>query len=181
MSLQRQYWLVLSLAVTGAMAASPGYLPTIGPSRLRLDSPVTIAQVSPPLPPLVTPRVSPPAVASAPPAEVKPQEAKVPEPVITQARSPLAPASVADSIMTNTIAAPAPNSAGLPTMMSLGDLNGTAILTPQTLVPYFVNRPGNTNANSAALIVPVGLSPAAPATPPSSTSVYFSPPDPGQH
>ena len=181
MSLQRRYWLVLSVAVTGAVAASPGYLPAIGPSRLRFESPVTTTHVPSPLSPLVTPSVSPPDVASTPPAAVKPEGAKVPEPVMANASPPLTQSLVADTNMTNTIAAPAANSEGLSPMMLPGDLQGAAMLTPQTLIPYFINRPGNTNANSATLVVPVGLSPATPAAPPSSTSVYFSPPDPGQH
>jgi hypothetical protein len=181
MSLQRRYWLVLSVAVTGAVAASPGYLPAIGPSQLRFESPATTTPVPSPLPPLVTPSVSPPDVAGTTPAAVKPEGAPVPEPAMANASPPLAQSPVADTTMTNTITAPVANSPGSPLMMPLGDLNGAAMLTPQTLVPYFINRPGNTNANSATLVVPVGLSPAAPAAPPSSTSVYFSPPDPGQH
>jgi len=130
MSLQRRYWLVLSVAVTGAVAASPGYLPAIGPSRLRFESPVTTTHVPSPLPPLVTPSVFPPDAASTPPAAAKPEGAKVPEPVMANASPPLTQSLMADTNMTNTIAAPAANSESWFLISSIGPATPMRIARP---------------------------------------------------
>jgi hypothetical protein len=61
------------------------------------------------------------------------------------------------------------------------DTNAPAV-TPQMLVPFLVQRLGNTTTNGSGLsvVMPVGFAPPSSPPPPSSSATYLSPPAPSR-
>lgn len=150
-------------------AAFPGYLPRGGPTPLRFMLPAPVlAQAS--LPPLVVtpPDPAPPPTNAPPPAPTVPPPISLP--ADAQTAPPVAPEQKAQTMPEAGPPPPPPPGFAVP------DHNSPALITPRSLLQYFL--PGQDATNSPAYMIPMGFAPPLPSAPPSSSATYNSPPGP---
>lgn len=142
-----------------ALAGSAGYLPRVGPARLRFQPPRPVARVV--LPPLQMPDALPP-LAHIPDAASSQLTEPGPAALVSETRDLSAsPTNLLNQASTNS---PSP------------DLNSetNAVISPQMFLRFFT--PSGTGAGREAVVVmPPGFNPAQPGQPASSSATYTSP------
>jgi hypothetical protein len=166
-----------ALAIVTMAGPTPGYLPTIGPGTIRLQSA--------PDPPIVKP-IFPVLSAAAKPVGATPGAAAV-----SNVTNSLGPAPGAIAALTPTVtptngssAANVSSGSSMPGGVATGipvegtEGNANQVVTPQMLVPFFMKSSSN---RTTTLIAPVGVLPSSPNLVPSSSATYFSPPEPDRN
>ena len=163
--------LMVGVLVFSARANSlSGYLPAVGPSPLRFQSPparvIAIA-----LPPLQMGTEEPPAPPV--PVDIAPVEIAVTPlaPAVAQPATSNAIAPTPTPTATNVVTAIAANRA--PTVI-VPETEAAPVVSPQMLLQFFQTKAASSTNREVSVMTPLGFNPARPAPTPSSTAAYIS-------